>query len=79
MKSYLVQTGGIEAGRLTTEGYGFDRPLAPNDTEEHMQKNRRTEVYIRNGDQQGAVVDTTSEPIELPDETEAQEDQDYIK
>ncbi len=48
---YLIDVGGIDASRLTYEGYGFDRPLAPNDTEENMQKNRRTEIYIRPGNQ----------------------------
>ena len=49
---YLVDVGGIDPARLTYKGYGFDRPVAPNDTEEHMQKNRRVEVYIRPGSQQ---------------------------
>lgn len=44
---YIKTIGGIEAPRLATAGYGFDRPLAPNDTEENMQLNRRVEVYIR--------------------------------
>ncbi len=44
---YLVRAGGIDPARLTHHGYGFDRPLAPNDTEANMQKNRRTEIYIR--------------------------------
>jgi outer membrane protein OmpA-like peptidoglycan-associated protein len=44
---YMVHVGGIEASRLSHVGYGFDRPLAPNDTEANMQKNRRTEIYIR--------------------------------
>lgn len=43
---YLVNAG-ISPARLTHEGYGFDRPLAPNDSEANMQKNRRVEVYIR--------------------------------
>jgi outer membrane protein OmpA-like peptidoglycan-associated protein len=43
---YLVDAG-IDRSRLTYEGYGFDRPLADNDTEANMQKNRRVEVYIR--------------------------------
>lgn len=47
---YMIAAG-IASSRLTYEGYGFDRPLAPNDTEANMQKNRRVEVYIRrNGD-----------------------------
>lgn len=45
--NYLVNVGGIAADRLTAHGYGFDRPVAPNDTETNMQKNRRTEIYIR--------------------------------
>ncbi|MEM7395758.1 MAG: OmpA family protein, partial [Verrucomicrobiota bacterium] len=44
---YIADVGGIDEGRLTYKGYGFDRPVAPNDTEINMQKNRRTEVYIR--------------------------------
>jgi len=49
---YLVNVGGIDPSRLTYKGYGFDRPVAPNDTEENMQKNRRVEIYIRPGSQQ---------------------------
>lgn len=52
---YLVNLG-IQRSRLSFKGYGFDRPVAPNDTEANMQKNRRTEVYIRNGS--GGVTDT---------------------
>ena len=49
--NYIADIGGIDRSRLTSKGYGFDRPVAPNDTEVNMQKNRRTEVYIRKGDQ----------------------------
>jgi outer membrane protein OmpA-like peptidoglycan-associated protein len=48
--NYLADVGGIDRSRLSAHGYGFDRPLVPNDTEEHMQRNRRTEIYIRDGD-----------------------------
>ncbi len=44
---YLVEVGGIDRTRLTYKGYGYTRPVAPNDTEANMQKNRRTEIYIR--------------------------------
>ncbi len=47
---YIVNIGGIERDRLEYEGYGFTRPIAPNDTEENMARNRRTEIYIRPGD-----------------------------
>lgn len=49
VKNYLVEVGGIDPARLTAVGYGYTRPVAPNDTEENMQKNRRTEIYIRPG------------------------------
>ena len=51
---YLVNAG-IDRSRLTYEGYGFDRPLAENDTEANMQKNRRVEVYIRRDGESAAT------------------------
>lgn len=42
---YLVK-GGIVAERLTHKGYGDTKPIAPNDTPENKQKNRRTEFKI---------------------------------
>ncbi|NCA81950.1 MAG: OmpA family protein [Opitutae bacterium] len=46
---YLVEKSGIPASQVTAAGYGFDRPVALNDTEENMQRNRRTDIYIRKG------------------------------
>jgi hypothetical protein len=43
--------------------------VAPNDTETNMQKNRRTEVYIRDGDRQHEV--DTSLDFDLPVEEAA--------
>lgn len=37
---------GIEARRLRYRGFGMNRPIAPNDTEENKAKNRRTEFVI---------------------------------
>jgi outer membrane protein OmpA-like peptidoglycan-associated protein len=42
VKAYLVEKG-ISSTRLTTRGFGPDRPIAPNSTEEGRQKNRRVE------------------------------------
>jgi outer membrane protein OmpA-like peptidoglycan-associated protein len=36
----------IDASRIQAQGFGFDRPLVPNTTEENMQRNRRVEIYI---------------------------------
>ncbi len=46
---YLV-SGGIEAARLTAIGYGGERPVAGNATEEGRAKNRRIEFLVRRGD-----------------------------
>jgi outer membrane protein OmpA-like peptidoglycan-associated protein len=62
---YLVNSGGIARSRLTYKGYGFDRPVAPNDTEANMQKNRRTEIYIRpSGDVK--KEQSTAKPMVVP-------------
>jgi serine/threonine protein kinase len=37
---------GIDAKRLSSVGYGFDRPLDTNDTEEGRQANRRVEFHL---------------------------------
>lgn len=42
---YLFDKG-IDKTRLTFRGYGFNRPVAKNDTEEGRQQNRRTEFEI---------------------------------
>ena len=46
VQSWLVQHG-IDSKRLTSEGRGMDKPVAPNDTEEGRALNRRTEVLLR--------------------------------
>jgi outer membrane protein OmpA-like peptidoglycan-associated protein len=35
---------GVDRSRLTTKGYGEDRPVASNDTEAGRRKNRRVEL-----------------------------------
>jgi outer membrane protein OmpA-like peptidoglycan-associated protein len=42
---YLLKNG-IQPGRLNSQGYGMDFPVAPNDTEEGRSKNRRTTLKI---------------------------------
>jgi outer membrane protein OmpA-like peptidoglycan-associated protein len=45
VKQMLV-SGGIAGERITTNGYGQDRPIASNDTEEGKAKNRRLELTV---------------------------------
>lgn len=44
---WLVDRGGVDAGRLTAKGYGETKPLVtPDDTEADREKNRRVEFLI---------------------------------
>lgn len=45
VKDYLIKKG-VSFSRISTTGYGADRPLVPNDTEEHRAMNRRVEVVF---------------------------------
>lgn len=42
-RSYLISKG-IDGSRITAVGHGDSRPIAPNDTDEGRQKNRRIEA-----------------------------------
>ncbi len=46
---YLNTKCGIAPKRMTPVGYGYTRPLEPNDLIKGSQRNRRVEVYIRKG------------------------------
>lgn len=46
VKSMLTNEFGIAPNRLNAVGYGFDRPIAPNDTDEGRAMNRRVEAVI---------------------------------
>ncbi|MCQ2336654.1 MAG: OmpA family protein [Paludibacteraceae bacterium] len=43
--TYLIEKG-IDPNRLTSKGYGYDKPIAPNNTEEGRAENRRTEIVV---------------------------------
>ncbi|MBM3330288.1 PorV/PorQ family protein [candidate division WOR-3 bacterium] len=46
VRQYLVIKWGIAPERLTSHGYADTQPIAPNNTEEGMARNRRTEFRI---------------------------------
>ncbi len=43
---YLVETEIIDGSRISSSGYSFYRPIAPNDTKENKAKNRRVDMVI---------------------------------
>ena len=48
VRDYLIEAG-IDADRLGSRGYGAERPVTTNDTEEGRARNRRTEFFITQG------------------------------
>ncbi len=48
VKTHAVSLG-FPAGRITTKGYGKDKPVATNSTAEGRQKNRRVDITIQEG------------------------------
>lgn len=49
IRSYLINTFGIDPKRIVAKGYGAKKPIADNDTAEGRQKNRRIETNFSCG------------------------------
>lgn len=60
VKSVLSNEFGIAPNRLSAVGYGFDRPVAPNDTAEGKAMNRRVYAVI-----QGNKVTTVTQTNDM--------------
>jgi len=48
VKAYLTDKGGIAADRLEGIGFGWNQPIAPNDTKAGRYKNQRVDFNITN-------------------------------
>lgn len=60
---WLIDKGGVDAGRLTAKGYGETKPLVtPDETEADREKNRRVEFLI-------LEQDITQKKIEIDPKT----------
>ena len=44
--TYLVNEFGIDPSRLSAISYGEEKPIAPNDTQSNLHKNRRVEIVL---------------------------------
>lgn len=63
VKSMLSNEFGIAANRLSAQGFGFDRPIAPNDTAEGRALNRRVYAVIT-GDKTTTVQQTVDMQVQ---------------
>jgi len=72
VEEYLV-TKGIAQSRLRSDGFGFDRPIAPNDTPLNRAKNRRTEFKLVDEIEikPGSIQTRPGGPIELVPKSKA--------
>lgn len=43
---YLVEVESMDGNRISSSGYSYYRPIAPNDTPENKSKNRRVDIVI---------------------------------
>ncbi len=48
VKAYLVEKGGVAPERLEAVGFGWNQPIAPNDTKAGRYKNQRVDFVITN-------------------------------
>ncbi len=46
VRKYIIDKGKIDGERLTSEGFGPDKPVASNDTDDGRARNRRVEFHI---------------------------------
>ena len=46
VRTYLIETGGVQGDRLVAVGYGEEQPIAPNNSAEGRGRNRRVDFVI---------------------------------
>jgi outer membrane protein OmpA-like peptidoglycan-associated protein len=72
---YLVDKEGIDAKRLAAKGWGVEKPIAPNDTAEGKEKNRRVEFLVVEQDvtQKKVEIDPTTGKEKVVEEKQSTE------
>ena len=64
--NYLINKG-VDNNRVTTEGFGFSKPIASNKTKEGRAQNRRTELIFK---VQDVEIDENGQKVEIPQEVQ---------
>ena len=59
---WLTARGGIEKARLTSQGFGMERPIEDNSTEDGRRENRRVEFHIADPPPTDAGAPATDAP-----------------
>jgi outer membrane protein OmpA-like peptidoglycan-associated protein len=67
-----LSKNGIDKKRMTSAGFGQERPIDSNDNEAGRQNNRRVEFHIRDPKQPGDTT-TVKEPAKTPGKTDAKQ------
>ena len=47
VREYMIKEFGVDGTKLTAVGYGMEKPIATNKTDEGRQRNRRVELHIK--------------------------------
>jgi outer membrane protein OmpA-like peptidoglycan-associated protein len=55
---FLAKKEGVDPARMTAKGWGVEKPIAPNDTEDGREKNRRVEFLV-------VEQDVTAKKVEI--------------
>jgi outer membrane protein OmpA-like peptidoglycan-associated protein len=68
--AYCIKKENVDATRLTAKGWGSEKPLVPNDTEEGREKNRRVDFLVMEQDvtQKHVEIDPTTGKERILDE-----------
>ncbi len=66
VEQYLIGSG-VDAGRMTSKGYGESQPVADNETDEGRELNRRVELKVTSGSAEVAPVVPASEAAPAAD------------
>jgi OOP family OmpA-OmpF porin len=70
VKQYLISRG-VDAGRMTTKGFGEGQPIADNGNEEGRELNRRVELKVTEGGGEAPAAEAAPAAAEAPAETPA--------